>query len=150
MNGVYYQRNRLTEDIEKQLNAEFVVLEDLLTQSDFVTLHVPLTDETKYMIGKEQFAMMKKTAYLIHTSRGKIVDDRALVDALNSGHLGGAGIDVFEQEPPPADLALLQCEQVVLTPHCADMTPEGVDLLNSGAVENVIAFLEGRIQNTVT
>ena len=60
------------------------------------------------------------------------------------------GIDVFDDEPPPVDLALLQCDQVVLTPHCADMTPEGVDLLNSGAVDNVIAFLEGRPQNIVT
>ncbi|MCZ6635413.1 MAG: NAD(P)-dependent oxidoreductase, partial [bacterium] len=71
------------------------------------------------------------------------------IEALNSGHLGGAGIDVYEEEPPPADYPLLACEQVVLTPHCADMTPEGVDLLNSGTVENVIAFLEGRTQNVV-
>jgi len=92
---------------------------------------------------------MKKGAILLNGARGAIVITPALVDALNSGHLGGAGIDVYEEEPVPLDNPLLACEQVVLTPHCADMTPEGVDLLNSGAVENVIAFLEGRTQNRV-
>jgi len=72
------------------------------------------------------------------------------VDALNSGHLGGAAIDVYDTEPLPPDHPLLACEQVVLTPHNADQTPEGVDLLNAGAVDNVIAFLEGRVQNVVT
>ncbi|MBT4138130.1 MAG: hypothetical protein HOE48_09455, partial [Candidatus Latescibacteria bacterium] len=100
--------------------------------------------------GQREFDLMKPGALFLNGARGAVVDTVALVLALDNGHLGGAGVDVFEQEPPPADLALLQCEQVVLTPHCADMTPEGVDLLNSGAVENVIAFLEGRIQNTVT
>jgi D-3-phosphoglycerate dehydrogenase len=78
------------------------------------------------------------------------VDTSALVEALNAGRLVGACIDVFEQEPIPFDHPLLSCEQVVLTPHCADMTPEGVQLLNSGAVDNVIAYLEGRAQNRVT
>ena len=66
---------------------------------------------------------------------------------MNSGHLGGAAVDVYEQEPPPPDHPLFACEQVILTPHCADMTVEGVELLNVGVVENVIAFLEGRLQN---
>ena len=93
---------------------------------------------------------MKKGALLLNGARGAVVDTAALVEALDSGHLGGAGIDVYEEEPVPADNPLLACEQVVLTPHCADMTPEGVDLLNIGAVENVIAYLEGRPQNRVT
>jgi D-3-phosphoglycerate dehydrogenase len=93
---------------------------------------------------------MKKGALLLNGARGAVVDTPALVDALNSGHLGGAGIDVYDQEPVPADHPLLSCDQVVLTPHCADMTPEGVDLLNSGAVENVIAYLKGDPINRVT
>jgi phosphoglycerate dehydrogenase-like enzyme len=133
-----------------ELGVRFVELNELLETADVVSLHVALSDDTRGMIGKAELARMKWGALLLNGARGAVVDTDALVDALNSGHLGGAGIDVFEQEPPPADLALLQCEQVVLTPHCADMTPEGVDLLNSGAVDNVIAFLEGRIQNTVT
>ena len=87
---------------------------------------------------------------LLNGARGPIVDTNALADALNSGHLGGAGIDVFDEEPTPADQPLFSCEHVVLTPHCADMTPEGVDLLNGGAVDNTIAFLEGNPQNLVT
>jgi D-3-phosphoglycerate dehydrogenase len=87
---------------------------------------------------------------ILNGARGPILDSEALVEGLDSGHLGGAAIDVYDQEPIPPGHPLLSCEQVVLTPHCADMTPEGVDLLNSGAVENVIAFLEGRPQNVVT
>lgn len=134
----------------KQLGVRFVELDELLQTSDVVSLHVALTDDTKGLIGQREFELMKPGTLFLNGARGAVADTPALVQALNSGHLGGAGIDVFEQEPPPADLALLQCEQVVLTPHCADMTPEGVDLLNSGAVENVIAFLDGRTQNTVT
>ena len=93
---------------------------------------------------------MKSNALLINVARGEVVDTEALVEALNSGHLGGAAIDVYDEEPPPADHPLLACDQVILTPHCADMTPEGVDLLNEGAVDNVIAFLNGEPQNVVT
>ena len=92
---------------------------------------------------------MKSNALLINVARGDVVDTEALVEALNSGHLGGAAIDVYDEEPPPADHPLLACDQVILTPHCADMTPEGVDLLNGGAVDNVIAFLEATPQNNV-
>ena len=78
-----------------------------------------------------------------------MIDTDALIDALNSGHLGGAAIDVYDQEPIPANHPLLECEQIILTPHCADMTPEGVELLNEGAVDNIIAFLEGTPKNVV-
>ena len=92
---------------------------------------------------------MKQGAILLNGSRGQVLDAKAAADALNSGHLAGAGIDVFDEEPVNAGNPLLGCEHVVLTPHCADMTPEGEQLLNSGAVDNVIAYLEGRPQNTV-
>jgi phosphoglycerate dehydrogenase-like enzyme len=87
---------------------------------------------------------MKPGALLVNTARGAVVDTAALVEALHSGHLGGAGLDVFDQEPLPPDYPLLGCEQVVLSPHNADQTPEGMELLNSGIVENVIDFFEGR------
>jgi D-3-phosphoglycerate dehydrogenase len=93
---------------------------------------------------------MKKGAILVNTGRGALVDEAALVDALNSGHLTGAGLDVFEQEPLPRDSPLTKCERIVLTPHVADMTPEGLDLLNQGVVENVLAFLDGKPQNVVS
>ena len=139
-----------SDERAKQLGVRFVDLDTLLQTSDVVSLHVALTEDTTGFIGERELGLMKQGALLLNGARGAVVNTPALVASLNSGHLGGAAVDVFEQEPPPADLALLQCEQVVLTPHCADMTPEGVDLLNSGAVENVIAFLEGRTQNAVT
>ena len=139
-----------SSDRAKKLGVRFVELDTLLKTADVVSLHVALTDDTREMIGKTELEKMKTGALLLNGARGAVVDTDALVDALNSGHVGGAGIDVYEEEPTPPDHPLLACEQVVLTPHCADMTPEGVDLLNSGAVENVIAFLEGQTQNAVT
>ena len=134
----------------EDLGVRFVELDTLLETSDVVSLHVALTDDTRGMIGEAELKKMKAGALLLNGARGAVVDTGALANALNSGHVGGAGIDVYEEEPTPPDHPLFACEQVVLTPHCADMTPEGVDLLNSGAVENVIAFLEGRTQNAVT
>ncbi len=134
----------------EKLGVRFVELDTLLETSDVVSLHVALTDDTRGMIGEAELKKMKADALLLNGARGAVVDTAALVNALNSGYIGGAGIDVYEEEPTPPDHPLFACEQVVLTPHCADMTPEGVDLLNSGAVENVIAFLEGQTQNAVT
>ena len=132
-----------------QLGVQYVELDQLLQTADVVSLHVKLTDDSREMIGKRELELMKPDALLINVARGDIVNTDALVEILNSGHLGGAGIDVYDEEPPPADHPLLACEQVILSPHCADMTPEGVNLLNEGIVDNVIAFLEGRPQNVV-
>ena len=132
-----------------QLGVQYVELEELLQTADVVSLHVKLTDDSREMIGKRELELMKPNALLINVARGDIVDTDALVEALNSGHLGGAAIDVYDEEPPPPDHPLLACEQVILSPHCADMTAEGVDLLNEGVVDNVIAFLEGKPQNVV-
>ena len=132
-----------------ELGVQFVSLDALLQTADVVSLHVRLTEESQHLIGKSELATMKQGALLINVARGGVVDTDALISALDSGHLGGAAIDVYDQEPLPADHPLLTCEQVILTPHCADMTPEGVELLNEGAVDNIIAFLEGNPQNVV-
>lgn len=139
-----------TDERARALGVDYVDLESLLETADVVSLHVKLTDDSRGLIGRPELARMKPTAILLNGARGPVVDTNALVEALNAGRLTGAGIDVYDEEPVPPDHPLLGCEQVVLTPHCADMTPEGVDLLNSGAVENVVAFLEGRPQNVVT
>jgi phosphoglycerate dehydrogenase-like enzyme len=149
MNVVAWTYNPTPERAEK-LGVTFVELDELLQKADIISLHVKLTDDSNGLIGKRELGMMKPGAILLNGARGAVVDTDALVDALNAGHLGGVGIDVYDQEPVPPDYPLLACEQVVLTPHCADMTPEGVDLLNSGAVENIIAYLEGKPQNRVT
>ena len=134
----------------RELGVEFVELDELLRESDVVSLHVRLSDESRHLIGAREFELMKPGALFINAGRGELVDTAALVDALQSEHLAGAALDVFDQEPLPPDHPILGCEQVVLTPHLADQTPEGIELLNEGAVSNVIAFLEGRPQNIVT
>jgi phosphoglycerate dehydrogenase-like enzyme len=132
-----------------RLGVTFVSLEELLSRSDVVSLHVPLTGESRGLLGAEQIRRMRRGALLINTARGPVVESGALVEALNSGQLGGAGIDVFDDEPVPAGHPLLACQQVVLTPHNADQTPEGMELLNAGVVDNVIAFLQSRPRNRV-
>jgi D-3-phosphoglycerate dehydrogenase len=131
----------------EKLGVRFVALEELLRTADVVSLHLRLTEQTHHLIGRRELGLMKEGALLLNGARGDIVDMEALRQALLGGHLGGAGLDVFPQEPLPGDHPILDCEQVVLTPHVADQTPEGVELLNEGAVDNVIAFLEGRLRH---
>lgn len=133
-----------SEERSRQLGIPFVPLDELLASSDVVSIHVKLTEQSRRLIGKRELAMMKPGALLINTARGAIVDTAALVDALREGRLGGAGIDCFDEEPLPPHSPLLKCEQVVLTPHNADQTPEGTEILNGRAVDNVVAFLEGK------
>jgi len=134
----------------QKLGVEFVEMDALLSSADVISLHVKLTEKSRGLIGKRELALVKPQAILLNGARGQVVDTASLVEALKTGRLAGAGVDVFEQEPISADHPLLTCEQVILTPHCADMTPEGVQLLNSGAVDNVIAYLQGHPQNRVT
>ena len=131
------------------LGVTFVELDELLGRADVVSLHLKLTDQSRHIIGKNELSIMKPGAVLINVGRGALVDEEALAEALMSGQLGGAGIDVFEVEPLPVGNPLRSCDQVVLTPHCADMTPEGVELLNEGVVDNVVAFLKGEPKNIV-
>ena len=129
------------------LGVEFVGLDDLLRESDVVSIQVRLSDDSREMLGSREFGLMKPGAIFVNGGRGELVNTDALVDALNSGHLAGAGLDVFDQEPLPPDHPILSCEQVALTPHIADQTPEGVESLNEGCVSNVIAYLEGSPRN---
>lgn len=138
-----------TPERAARLQVKFVSFDELLSESDVISLHLKLTSDSRGLIGTDQLRRMKRGAMLINTARGPIVDSNALVDALSSGQLAGAGIDVFDDEPIPAGHPLLSCEQVVLTPHNADQTPEGMELLNAGVVDNVIAFLQGRPRNRV-
>ncbi len=148
MNVIAYTFNPSDERAEK-LGVQFVDLDELLARSDVVTIHTKLTPDSEKMIGAREIALMKPEAILVNVARGPIVDEAALVAALNSGHLSGAALDVFENEPLPVGSAITECEQVVLTPHIADMTPEGLDLLNQGVVENTLAFLNGSPKNVV-
>ncbi len=128
---------------------ELVELDELYRASDVLSVHLRLSRETEGLIGPRQFALMKKSAILINTARGRIVDEAALAEALAAGRIAGAGLDVFAAEPLPAGHALLALPNLVLTPHCAGITPEALEAGLHMAVENVWAFLEEQPRNVV-
>ncbi len=142
MKILYFDRAR-SEDLEKQYKMEYVDLETLLKNSDFVSIHLPMTPETKHTIGEAQLKMMKKTAYLINTARGPIVDEKALVEALKNGTIRGAGLDVYEEEPKMAE-GLKDLPNTVLTPHTASATEETRGAMSELAANNIIAVLSGQ------
>lgn len=141
MRVIYYDI-KPNPNFEKEYGARFVDLEMLLKEADFVTIHVPLLPATRHLISQDQFAMMKKTAYLINTSRGPIVDEVALVEALKNGEIAGAALDVYEDEPGLSP-GLAELENVVLTPHTASATIETRSRMADLAAENIIAALSG-------
>lgn len=130
-------------------NAEFVSLEDLFRRSDVVSLHCPLTADNKGLVNAQRLGLMKKTAFLINTSRGPLVDEPALAEALNSGKIAGAGLDVLAVEPPRAENPLLTAKNCFVTPHIAWATGAARARLMDTAVDNVRAFLAGKRQNVV-
>ncbi len=142
MRVLYHQRNRLPQSEEKRLGAEFVSLKQLLQESDFITLHVPLTEETKYMIGKEEIELMKPTACFIHTARGKVVDDKALVEALRERRIAGAALDVYENEPELTD-GMTKLDNLLLLPHIGSASVETRDRMALLVAENVLDALAG-------
>ena len=126
----------------------YVGLDELLSKSDIVTVHTPLTDETRNLLGREKIALMKKNAILINTSRGPVVDNVALAEALNEGRLAGAGIDVFDGEPPlREDYPLLHAKNAVCTPHVGFATVESIDRRTEIVFDNVAKWMEGTVQN---
>lgn len=129
---------------------EQVGLETLFQESDFMSLHCPLTEETENIINGETISLMKPTAYLINTSRGPLIDEAALANALNAGEIAGASLDVLSKEPPNNDNPLLSAKNCTITPHIAWATREARERLMGIAVENVKAFLDGKPQNVIT
>ncbi len=127
----------------------FVGLDELFTSADIVSLHCPLTEETRGLVNAGRLATMKPTAYLLNTGRGPLVDEAALAVALHAGQIAGAGLDVLAQEPPPADNPLLSAPNCVITPHLAWATKASRQRLLDVAVANVRAFVEGNPQNRV-
>ncbi len=143
MRVLYTQRRRLSPDLEHTLGAEFRPLVGLLAGSDVVSLHLPLTPETHHILGEPELRQMRRGAVLINTSRGRLVDEAALVAALREGHLGGAGLDVRHDEPPLDASGLAELETVVLTPHVAGGT--GLELLRDtrAVLENIARVRRG-------
>ena len=143
MRVLYHDAVRAPEAVERELGLEFVMAEKLLRESDFVSLHVPLMEETRHMMGAEQFRTMKTTAILVNTSRGPVVDEAALAEALEQRIIAGAGIDVFENEPR-VHPKLLTLRNVVLAPHIASASVDTRRRMSMMAAENAVAALEGR------
>ena len=130
------------------LASEDIVLKDdmaeVIRTADFVSLHVPLTENTTGLLGRAEFDMMKPGAFVINTSRGEVVQEAALVDALKNKKIAGAGLDVFEKEPPDSENPLFDLENVIVTPHSAALTKEAVALLAIGSAENALRVMEGK------
>ena len=142
MKIIYTRRNRLDEKIEKELSAQYVSLDDLLQQSDIVSLHCPYSTETHHLISDAQLSKMKKTSYLINTARGPIVNEEALANALINKTIAGAGLDVYENEPKVND-KLLKLDNVVLLPHLGSATVETRTAMATTAANNALEILSG-------
>lgn len=150
MRVLYYSRHRAPRNIEEELNATYVPLERLLQESDIVSIHVPLTHETRGMIGERELRLMKPTAILVNTARGAVVDPDALVKALREGWIAGAGLDVFHEEPLPPDHPLTRLENVVLAPHIGSATRKAREAMTCAVLDNLLAFKRGEVPpNTV-
>ena len=141
--NILYCDVRRREDLEKELGAKKVSLEELLRQSDFVCLHTPHNKETEKLIGKKELASMKKTAILESNGRGKVIDSDALYEALKNGVIAGAALDVFEPTPIPLDHPILKLDNVLLAPHIAGAVIEGVREQAISAAEDVVSVLSG-------
>jgi len=143
MQVIYYSRTRLPEEEERALRVSYRPFPELLRQADFISLHVPYSEETHHLIGPAELAMMKPTAYLINTSRGPLIDEQALVRALRESQIAGAGLDVYEHEPELTE-GLAELDHVVLSPHLGSSTWGTRLRMAKVAVENLLATLQGK------
>lgn len=146
---VLYNDLKRNKDLEKKTGAKYRKLDDLLKQSDFVSIHVPLLKSTKHLISTKQLKLMKKTAFIINTARGPIINETALLKALRDGEIAGAGLDVYECEPlidcnKRDNLELRKMPNVVLTPHTASATEETRQAMSRVAADNILAFVKGK------
>ena len=139
----YHNRRRLPEDVESRLNATWVELDELLRTADFVSVHTPLTAETRHLIGERELRLMKPTSYLINTSRGPVVDEEAVLRALQERWIAGAGLDVFEREPEVPQ-ALKDLENVVLLPHIGSASVASRTRMAVMAAQSAVAVVHGR------
>jgi phosphoglycerate dehydrogenase-like enzyme len=149
MNVIYFDVLRLNEAQEDAVGARFRLFDEVLVQSDIVSLHVPLLASTRHFISTRELRLMQKHAYLINTCRGPVVDEPALIAALSDGTIAGAGLDVFDAEPPPADNQLFGMENVVLTAHLAGPTWENRAKRYRNAFDNVLRVHRGQPPNWV-
>lgn len=142
MRIAYTGRNRVDEHVERELDARYLAMDDLLRECDVLSLHCPLTERTRHLVDERALGLMKPTAIVINTSRGPVVDEKALATALHEGRIAGAGLDVFEQEPA-VEPALLELDNVALAPHLGSATTETRHAMGELAARNVVGVLTG-------
>ncbi len=143
MRTLYYKRNPLSSELEQRFNATYAGLETLLTESDYVCVATPHTPETERMIGAEQIALMKESAFIVNVARGGIIDEAAMITALQENRIAGAGLDVFAYEPLPEDSALCSLDNVILTPHIGGGTGTNRALELTAALSEMVRVLTG-------
>jgi glycerate dehydrogenase len=148
--GMEVAVHTLRPDRHRDAEVKFSSLDDVFRSSDVVSLHCPLTPETRHLVSRERLALMKPNAFLLNTGRGPLIDENALAEALNTGRIAGAGLDVLANEPPPADNPLLTATNCVITPHIGWATHAARTRLMRVAAENAAAFLAGHPQNVVS
>lgn len=143
MEIVYNNRNRLPEETEALYGARYLPFDELISDSDVISLNAPCTDQTRHIIGKEEFLRMKPTAILINTSRGPLVDEKALIEALREGRIFGAGVDVYENGDGKIDPAMWELDNIVMTPHTGTQTSDTRNAMARYASQNIINFFDG-------
>jgi phosphoglycerate dehydrogenase-like enzyme len=143
MSVITWSQN-LTAEKAAQFGARLVTKDDLFSGSDVLSIHLQLSDRTRGLVGRRELGLMKPTGYLINTSRGPIVDETALIQAVETRAIAGAGLDVYEPEPLPSDHRLRRLENVVLTPHLGYVTRETYQVFYSDAVEDIASYLRGQ------
>ena len=143
MRVIYHDVTRATPEHEQEWGIEYVDRDTLFRESDFLSIHVPLNEHTRHAVGKDEFALMKSTAVLVNTSRGPVVDEQALADALEQGRIASAGLDVFEQEPA-VEPRLLELENIVVVPHIGSASIKTRTRMCTMAAENAVAVLSGQ------
>ena len=143
MNLIAWSQN-MTAERAKECGAELVTKDALFERSDFITIHLKLSGRTTGLVGARELGLMKPTAYIINTSRGPIINEAALLDALHGGAIGGAGLDVYDIEPLPADHPFRTAPRVLLTPHVGYVTAENYKIFYGGIVDSLEAWLAGK------
>ena len=146
MQIIYHNRHKLSDEIEQKYEAKYVDFQTLLQDCDYLSLNLPYTPEVHHIIGKPELGMMKRSAYLINTARGAHVDEAALIEALKSGIIAGAALDVYEHEPAVSS-ELLNLPNVVLSPHTGTGTWEGRIAMCENVTDNIISFIDGRLND---
>lgn len=144
---VYNKPSRLSKEEEQLLGIEYKSFEKLLSESDIISLHCPLNDNTQYLVGDKALSLVKKGVFLVNTARGPLIDDTALLQAIKSGVVKGAALDTFITEPLPSGHPLLQCKEITLTPHMGGITYETFTTMINKAFSNIVSFHTGDYQN---